>query len=370
MNIPSHNPASSASNFKIADIDSFSLLPDFEDSIQKDYSAFITSRSLCDLKKQDATSSLTHEPQVHTAIAEKLAIPSPSIRFSFQDVLSAIPSHCPTSPQTITDHQLMPASTCSPFTQTLQQPLNPQDPFKENIKKSLSLDCTRLSASRQTQEQPACFFPIFSAPFHWGHDCGNDRSLATPRPNTYSGTRLVMQISTTGSLLGTSLLSCAHNDRNDYNDELLDIESTPTYNGTTRDKFDDPTSFIAQSSVVSSPKFRKRKGRPIPPKRRTRSGYHCAVCNMKFKRKPDCSRHERFICPKNYEYDCIVCNKELCRRDSLMRHLTRNGGSNPCSKVLDIAQISNDAVASGRAVRADLGADRDIEAAFKKFKQQ
>jgi hypothetical protein len=77
---------------------------------------------------------------------------------------------------------------------------------------------------------------------------------------------------------------------------------------------------------------------------------------------------ERFTCGSRI-FSCIVCQRCLCRKDSLMRHLTRNAGRNPCSKVLDDAQIGYDAVAARRVSRSELGTDRQIEAALNSYKK-
>lgn len=192
--------------------------------------------------------------------------------------------------------------------------------------------------SVESVAEESCYFPSFDPLVDsWNQDCKSNSS-AFLSTTIINNTSLVFRTSLAGSPIGRSFSSCSHGLRNDENDRVVNL---PPHSQ------QDPTLLYGRDEVE-----------------RTADWYKCGVCWKRFRRKPDCTRHVKFTCGTK-PFCCIVCKTNLCRKDSLVRHLKRKTG--PCSKVLEAAQISNNAVATGRASRKDLGTDREIEAAIRRI---
>ena len=176
----------------------------------------------------------------------------------------------------------------------------------------------------------------------------------------FDNPRVVMRLSSTGPILRSSILSLLHTPSNRNSDLLVELPLQSVLDGLLSQSAGDVQSPRASSRRAVNRLGGRARGAVKP------DVYNCRVCWRPFTRRPDCTRHERFTCVRKV-FDCIVCKKKLCRKDSLMRHLSRNDGINTCSKVLEAAGISNEAVGSRRARRRDLGTEEEIDAVLKRY---
>ena len=212
-------------------------------------------------------------------------------------------------------------------------------------------------------KEESYFFPVLHPSVDsWKQGCKSNSS-AFLGTTIINNTSLVIRASLAGSPIDRSLSSCSHRSCTDENDRVVNLPPHSQQDATLlygRDEAERNPGIL--SYCLDQPMDRRIV------QERTADWHQCGVCWKRFRRKPDCTRHEKFTCGSD-DFGCIVCKKDLCRKDSLMRHLTRNAGRNPCSMVLEDAQISNNAVASRRASRKDLGTDREIEAALKRYER-
>jgi len=217
-----------------------------------------------------------------------------------------------------------------------------------------------ISVESVAKEQ-SYFFPVLHPSVDsWKQDCKSNSS-AFLGTTIINNTSLVIRASLAGSPIDRSLPSCSHRSCNDESDRVGNLPPHSQQDATLLYGGDE----VERNPGILSYSLDQPTDRRIVQER-TADWHQCGVCWKRFRRKPDCNRHEKFTCGSD-DFGCIVCKKDLCRKDSLMRHLTRNAGRNPCSMVLEAAQISNSAVASRRASRKDLGTDREIEAALKRY---
>lgn len=218
------------------------------------------------------------------------------------------------------------------------------------------------SVESVTKEESYYFPFLHPAVDSWKHDCTSN-SNAFLGATIINNTSLVFRASLPGSPIHRPLSSCSHRSCNDEDDRVVNLP--PHYQ-------QDATSLYGRDAVERSPEISSScQDQPTeqPLVQEQRADCHqCRFCPMKFGRKPDCKRHEKYTCNSN-NIACIVCKKDLCRRDSLMRHLNRTGGNNPCAMVLEVAKISNNAVALRRVSREHLGTDSEIEEALRTYEK-
>jgi hypothetical protein len=175
-----------------------------------------------------------------------------------------------------------------------------------------------------------------------------------------SSTSLHMQESSAASPLGAPLLSCSSNSTCHRYEQVLNLLRCSLL----KEEIECARSLCrCRCRPVESHECRVDFGKIV----KKSPSIYCKKCYTSFTRQPDLNRHMRGYSCGGQRVPCQVCKKLLCRKDAVMRHLLRKDGRNRCSMLLEEKQISKEAVASGRITRGEIGTDKEIEAALKRY---